>query len=92
MGGTEGHRFSGYWSVGLSFFHNLFAREHNVFVEEFRKEAERRPEADSGLRDPLKPEQIVRYKDVTPDELFEITRLVIAAQERSVRLLREVYG
>ena len=28
----------------------------------------------------LKPKQVIRYKDVTPDELFEIARLVVAAE------------
>ena len=30
------------WSIGLSFLHNVFVREHNIFVDEFRKVGKRR--------------------------------------------------
>ncbi|SFI34998.1 Animal haem peroxidase [Nitrosomonas sp. Nm34] len=38
------------------------------------------PDADSGLRNPGRPEVIVRYQDVTPDELFNVARLVVSAE------------
>lgn len=78
--GQESVAFADNWSVGLSFFHNLFAREHNLFVDAFRERATQTPEADSGLRNPATPSRIVRYKDVTADELFEAARLVVAAE------------
>jgi Animal haem peroxidase len=78
--GQEAAGFPDNWTVGLSFLHNLFAREHNSFVAEFRRVAAETPDADSGLRDPAQPKQVIRYKDVTPDELFEIARLVVAAE------------
>jgi hypothetical protein len=75
--GQEATAFADNWTIGLSFFHNVFAREHNAFVDAFRKQ---RPEADSGLRRPARPHQPISYRDVTDDELFEIARLVIAAE------------
>jgi len=66
--------------VGLSFFHNVFAREHNTFVDAFRRQAARSPDDDSGLRDPRRPERVIRSRDVGPDELFELARLVVAAE------------
>jgi hypothetical protein len=64
----------------MSFYHNVFAREHNAFVGEFRKQTVRTPDADSGLRNPANPEAVIRFRDVTPDELFEVARLVVAAE------------
>ena len=58
----------------------MFAREHNLFVEAFRRQASATPDADSGLRHPGRPDRVVRYRDVTADELFEAARLVIAAE------------
>ena len=78
--GQESAAFPDNWSIGLSFLHNLFAREHNSFVDEFRKEAAEKPNADSGLRNPSDPTHVIRNKDVTPDELFEVARLVVAAE------------
>jgi hypothetical protein len=78
--GQEATAFPDNWTVGLSFLHNLFAREHNVFVDEFRKQAAQTPDADSGLRDPAHPDRVIDYKDVTADELFEVARLVVAAE------------
>lgn len=78
--GQEATAFPENWSIGLSFFHNIFAREHNAFAEEFRKLATQTPDADSGLRNPAKPEVIIRYQDVTPDELFNVARLVVSAE------------
>jgi len=78
--GQEAAAFPDNWTVGLSFLHNLFAREHNSFVTQFRKLAKLTPNADCGLRDPVHPKQIIHYKDVTSDQLFEIARLVVAAE------------
>jgi hypothetical protein len=78
--GQEAAAFPDNWSIGLSFYHNLFAREHNSFVDEFRKEAEKNPNGDSGLRNPADPKREIHNKDVTADELFEVARLVVAAE------------
>ena len=78
--GQEATAFPDNWTVGLSFFHNLFVREHNIFVEKFRERAALLPDDDSGLRNPNDPDHIIRYRDVTPDELFQIARLVVAAE------------
>jgi hypothetical protein len=78
--GQEATAFPDNWTIGLSFFHNLFAREHNAFVDAFRREAARAPDEDCGLRNPARPDVVIRYRDVTPSELFEIARLVVAAE------------
>jgi Animal haem peroxidase len=38
------------------------------------------PDADSGLRRPVQPDKLISNKEVTADELFEVARLVIAAE------------
>jgi Animal haem peroxidase len=78
--GQEGVAFPDNWNIGLSFFHNLFAREHNLFVDNFRDTAMRTPDEDSGLRNPARLDRTIRYSDVSDDELFEVARLVIAAE------------
>jgi hypothetical protein len=78
--GQEAVAFPDNWSIGLSFYHNLFAREHNLFVDEFRRRAAAEPDADSGLRNPAEPERVIRNSDVTADELFQAARLVVAAE------------
>ena len=78
--GQESAAFPDNWSIGLSFLHNVFAREHNSFADEFRKEAAEKPNADSGLRNPSDPTRVIHNKDVTPDEIFECARLVVAAE------------
>jgi hypothetical protein len=32
------------------------------------------------LRNPINPDHVIRYRDVTPNELFEVARLVVAAE------------
>jgi hypothetical protein len=78
--GQESVAFPDNWNIGLSFFHNVFAREHNIFVDAFRQQAAANPEEDSGLRNPTNPTAPIKYKDVAPDELFEVARLVVAAE------------
>jgi len=78
--GQESVGFPDNWTVGLSFYHNVFAREHNQFVDTFRQYAAQHPEEDSGLRDPAHPKDPVRYRDVSANELFELGRLVVAAE------------
>ncbi len=85
--GQEATAFPDNWNVGLSFFHNLFAREHNAFVDAFRAQAERSPEADCGLRDPDRLGAVVRYRDVTAEQLFEVARLVVAAEIAKIHTL-----
>ncbi|PMR67089.1 peroxidase family protein [Halomonas heilongjiangensis] len=77
--GQEAAAFPDNWTVGMAFYHNVFAREHNAFVAAFREQAAATPDADSGLRDPAEPARVIRYRDVTDDELFEAARLVVAA-------------
>jgi hypothetical protein len=76
----EAVAFPDNWNIGLSFFHNLFAREHNLFVDHFRATAKRAPDEDSGLRNPARLDRTIRYRDVSDDELFEVARLVVSAE------------
>lgn len=78
--GQEATAFPDNWSIGMSFFHNVFAREHNLIVDAFRQRAAATPDGDCGLRNPAHPEQVIRYKDVSANELFEVVRLVVAAE------------
>jgi hypothetical protein len=78
--GQEATGFPDNWSIGLSLLHTVFAREHNQFVEAFRRQAAATPGADCGLRRPGRANVAVPYRDVTPDELFEVARLVVAAE------------
>ena len=78
--GQESTAFPDNWTIGLSFLHNLFVREHNSFVTEFRKQAALTPNKDSGLRNPSNPKHVIAYKEVTPDELYTCARLVVAAE------------
>ena len=78
--GQEAVAFPDNWSIGLSFYHNVFAREHNLFVDEFRKRAAATPDADSGLRNPSSPDRVIRYRDISADELFAAARLVVSAE------------
>jgi hypothetical protein len=78
--GQEATAFPDSWSIGLSFYHNLFAREHNIIVDALRELAKKRPNEDSGLRNPSKPGEIITYSRISNDELFEIARLIVAAE------------
>ncbi len=55
--GQEAAAFPDNWSIGMSFYHTVFAREHNRFVEAFRAQAAATPDADSGLRNPARPRE-----------------------------------
>lgn len=78
--GQEATAFADNFTIGMSFYHNVFAREHNAFVDSFRQHSAQTPQADCGLRNPAAPAQVIRYADVTDDELFEIARLVVAME------------
>ena len=41
--GQEATAFPDNWTIGMSFYTNLFAREHNAFVDEFRRLAAQTP-------------------------------------------------
>ena len=57
VGGPGSGRVSGQLDRRHELLHNLFAREHNAFVDEFRQQAARTPDADSGLRNPANPKK-----------------------------------
>jgi hypothetical protein len=78
--GQEAAAFPDAWSLGLSFYHNLFAREHNAIIDAFRQMAADNPYVDSGLRNPERPDEVITYAQISDDELFEIARLIIAAE------------
>jgi hypothetical protein len=78
--GQEVAAFPDNWTIGMSFYHNLFSREHNVFVDAFRRKAAASPEEDSGLRNPDRPRQVILYRDVSNEELFQVARLVVSAE------------
>jgi hypothetical protein len=78
--GQEATAFPDNWSIGLSFYHNLFVREHNYIVDKFRELQRTTPDVDSGLRNPMDPEKIVTYQQVSDEELFQIARLVVSAE------------
>jgi len=78
--GQEAAGFPDNWNIGMSFYHNLFSREHNTFVERFRDQQRRTPDADSGLRDPDNPTGIITYAEVDDERLYQVARLIIAAE------------
>ncbi len=78
--GQSAVAFPDNWTIGTGLYHTLFAREHNAFVAAFRQQAQATPDADSGLRDPDHPADVLRYRDVSADVLFEVARLVVAAE------------
>jgi hypothetical protein len=78
--GQEATAFPDNWSLGLSFYHNVFAREHNAIIDELRRMAKDRPDEDSGLRNPSRPDDVITYGEISDDEAFEVARLVVAAE------------
>lgn len=78
--GQEAAGFADNWTVGMSFYHNMFVREHNQFVDAFRAKAASMPNTDSGLRNPDKPNEVIPYKKVSAEELYQAARLVVAAE------------
>ncbi|MEX2643085.1 MAG: peroxidase family protein, partial [Acetobacterales bacterium] len=78
--GQEAAAFPDNWTIGMSFFHNLFVREHNIIVGEFRKRAAEMPDTDSGLRNPARPDSPIAYGEMTDEEIFEVARLIVAAE------------
>jgi Animal haem peroxidase len=78
--GQEAAGFPDNWNIGMSFYHNLFTREHDYFVNKFRELQKKTPDADSGLRDPENPQKVIAYKDVPDERLYQAARLVVAAE------------
>jgi hypothetical protein len=78
--GQEAVAFPDNWSIGMSFYHNVFVREHNLIVDAFRALQKSVPGADSGLRDPEKPADVVTYAQISDEQLFQIARLIVAAE------------
>jgi hypothetical protein len=78
--GQEAAAMPDNWSIGLSFLHTVFVREHNAIVNAFRKFARDNAEEDSGLRNPERPTEPIRYGKVSNDELFELARLIVSAE------------
>ena len=77
--GQESVAFPDNWNIGLSFYHNVFAREHNAFVEHARALRSSAPEQDSGLRDPLAPDTPIAWREVDDERLYQVARLVVSA-------------
>ncbi|MEH6814774.1 MAG: peroxidase family protein, partial [Motiliproteus sp.] len=78
--GQEAAAFPDNWNIGLSFYHNLFSREHNYFVSAFRQQQRQTPEADSGFRNPDQPNQVIAYKNVEDERIYQAARLVVSAE------------
>jgi hypothetical protein len=78
--GQEAAAFPDNWSIGMSFYHNLFVREHNNFVTNFRAHQKQHPNEDSGLRTPDAAAQPIPYAAVSDEELFNVARLVVSAE------------
>jgi len=78
--GQEVAAFPDNWNIGLSFYHNVFVREHNLFVEEFRRLQKEHPDRDSGLRNPTNPQAVISYADASDEEIFQVARLVVSAE------------
>lgn len=78
--GQEAAAFPDNWTIGTSFLHNLFVREHNVIVETFRRRAKTTPDEDSGLRNPARPDTPIAYSQIGDAELYQIARLIVAAE------------
>jgi hypothetical protein len=86
----QGQEIAGFpdnWSIGMSFYHNLFTREHNYFVDRFRERQQATPDEDSGLRDPDQPDKVITYRDVSDERLFQATRLVLSAEMAKIHTI-----
>ena len=77
--GQEATAFPDNWNIGMSFYHNLFVREHNSFVDYFRSLQTESPDMDSGLRDPDDPDREITLAEVSDEEIFQAARLVVSA-------------
>ncbi len=77
--GQEAAAFPDNWNIGMSFYHNLFVREHNSFVDRFREQQLRSPKADSGMRHPDAPARVIAYADASDEEIYQAARLVVSA-------------
>jgi hypothetical protein len=77
--GQELAAFPDNWNIGMSFYHNLFVREHNSFVDAFRKRQRETPDRDSGLRNPGNPQKIITYAEASDEEIYQAGRLVVSA-------------
>jgi Animal haem peroxidase len=78
--GQEAAAFPDNWTIGTSFFQNLFVREHNNIVDALRDMARKSQQSDSGLRNPDKPDEAITYGRLSDREIFEVARLVVAAE------------
>ena len=59
----------------------MYSRASTIFSSmPFAWKLRKNPDADSGLRRPVQPDKLISNKEVTADELFEVARLVIAAE------------
>ena len=78
--GQEAAAFADNWSIGMSFYHNLFVREHNQVVDRLREAQRQMPDEDSGLRNPAAPNRVIAYSALSDDEIYQIARLVVSAE------------
>lgn len=78
--GQEATAFPDNWTVGTSFLHNLFVREHNLIIDEFRKRARTTPDADTGLRNPARPDTPISYAGISDEDLYQVARLIVSAE------------
>ncbi len=85
--GQESAGFPDNWSIGMSFYHNLFTREHNYFVNRFREQQQKTADADSGLRNPDEPDRVIRYRDVSDERLYQAARLVTSAEVAKIHTI-----
>lgn len=85
--GQEAAGFPANWNIGMSFYHNLFTREHNYFVDKFRTQQQKTPDADSGLRHPDNPQQVISYRDVSDERLYQAARLVVSAEVAKIHTI-----
>jgi len=78
--GQESVGFPDNWNIGLSFYHNVFAREHNAFVDHVRALQAQTPEEDSGLRTTEQPNTLITWQEIGDEQLFQLARLVVSAE------------